>query len=870
MDRQKLSVSRPNPRLRSWQTYAVVAVAVIIVTPVVAGSIFVARFNPNAYAPQIIAAVQQATGRTLRIGGPIHLQLSLTPTLAASALTLSNPDGFSDPALLTLAQVQARIALLPLLHHRLDILDLKLVGPKLYLERNANGQADWLLQPTTPTEPAKNKASAKAAARPLYTVAMESVSLENGQAIIRSQGSAQPTIINLTSLIGQAQSLNTALHFSGSAAIGTAPLTVQGVIGPISGLTSTSSAPWPVDLTFGFAGAVATLQGQITQPQAMRTYDLNFTTQIPALEAVGATLPPAWLHGMKLPALHNVTANFTLRDQDGTSPALSNITLTAGASDLSGLWPGLHLASLTASMPNMDSAGTATLKGNINQLPLLAQAQWTGLSSFMPSSDPSASQSTSDDNFSGSLDISLGNASASLNGGLATPRTLSGAAWALAMTIPDLSALSPAWGAPLPGWKNITAKTTLTDSGGQGLSRAIALSGLSVSMDNANFGGQAKLMLGARPDLTLSLAIANADFDALRAALPASTESGVSDQASISSSQPAQQSPLPLNLMRRADADITINADHLVYDQTDYTALQSHAVLKSGLLTITPFTVQLPGGSVSASGSLDANVEPATETLRLNAPALALGPLLQALNLPNAAQGTAQIQMNATARGDTLAAMLRSVSGQFGLASVNGEIDGQVIGQILGQALQRVGLPTSLIGAPGTVPLRCAALRLDAKDGSGTVRALTFDSSRLLLTGEGTVNFADQTLALVLKPHLRANGSDIVVPVKVGGTFTSPQYSVAPASTILAMGQAAVGLPVSSGNSLLDKVANALTGGSHNADSTHEDACTTALHLARMGQLGAAPHAMSSVSNTPTPNQPAGSPRSLLNALLNQ
>lgn len=868
MARQKLSVSHSTPRRKPWRAYAAVAVSAIILAPIAGAGIFLARFNPNAYAPQIIAAIQKATGRNLSIGGPIHLQLSWTPTLAASDLTLSNPSGFNDPALLTLKQVQARIALLPLLHHQLDILDLKLVAPKLYLERTAAGQADWILQPTPAINTTANNALAKPGTRQPYTVALESVSLENGQIILRSQGAAQPTVINLTSLTGKAPSLSAALHLSGSAAIGTAPLTLQGIVGPVSGLTSATSAPWPVDLTFGFAGAVATLQGQIAQPRAMRGYNLQFTAQIPALEAVGTALPPAWLHGMQLPALHNVMASLTLHDQAGESSALSNIVLTAGDSDLSSLWPGLHLVSLTASLPNMDGAGTASLRGNISQLPLLAQAQWTGMSSFFAA--PLSPQNTLANSFSGSLNVSLGSASANLSGGLATPQTLSGAAWSLAMTIPDLSALSPAWGAPLPAWKNIAVKTTLTDSGGQGLSRAIALSGLTVSTDNANFGGQARLTLGARPALTLNLTIPNANFDALRAAMPEATTAGAPTQIAAQSGLTAPPSLLPLNLMRRADADITINADHLVYDQTNYTALQTHAVLKNGLLTVAPFTVQLPGGSVSASGSLDATVEPATETLRLNAPALALGPLLQTFNLPDAAQGTAHVQMNATAHGDTLPAMLGSVSGQFGFASVNGEIDGQVIAQIIGRALQSVGLPTSLMGTPGMVPLRCAALRLDAEDGSGTVRALTFDSSRLLLEGEGTVNFATQTLALVLKPYLRTNGSNIIVPIKVGGTFTSPQYSVAPATTLLAAGQAAAGLYSPGGASLLDKVANALTGGNRSADSNSNsnDACLAALQLARMGQAGPAPRAAN--TDTPTPTQPVGSPRSLLNALLNQ
>ena len=71
-----------------------------------------ARFDPNRFAPAIIAAVDQATGRRLTLGGPITVKLSLTPVIGASDnLSLSNPPGFADPDLATLRGVEAKIDL---------------------------------------------------------------------------------------------------------------------------------------------------------------------------------------------------------------------------------------------------------------------------------------------------------------------------------------------------------------------------------------------------------------------------------------------------------------------------------------------------------------------------------------------------------------------------------------------------------------------------------------------------------------------------------------------------------------------------------------------------------------------------------------
>ncbi|GAN79732.1 AsmA family protein [Acidocella aminolytica] len=875
MDRHRAPVSHQKPQPRRWRRYIFLAILVIIMVPVVGLGVFIAQFNPNAYAPQIIAAVQKATGRTLTIGGPIRLKISLTPTLAATNLSLSNPSGFADPRLLTLDEVQAQIALLPLLRHELDILDLKLVGPKLYLERNVNGQADWKLNTARPQTGTAIPTPASDAGG--YQIALESVSLENGQIIIRPHDGGQPYIIQLTRLAGRAASISAPLHLSGSATLGNAPLSLAGVVGPVAGLTGASTGPWPVDLAFKFADATAKLQGQVKSPQNARGYDLTLTTNIPALEKLGAALPADWLGGLKLPALHDLTATATLKDQGTALPAISNVVLKAGASDLSSLRAGLTLASAELNLPSLAKSGTFSAKGALGTSPFVIQADFTAPSAFvppalLPAQNPPAAS------FSESLNASLGNASLSLTGGIATPRRLTGAALGLTLNIPDLSSLSAAAGAKLPAWKNILVKTTLIDPGGQGLDHAIGFNSLTANMDNASLGGDARVNLGATPDVEANLNIAKANLDALLAALPAPQPSAAAPAPAAS--QPAQAVPniaLPLPLLRQANADIELSANNLIYNKATYTGVQAHLVLKDGVLTLNPFTGQSPGGTISASGSIDASVAPATETLKLNAPALALHPMLEAFGLPGAAKGTAQLRLNATAHGNALPAILGSVTGQFGLASVNGVVDGAALGKLFGSALQSAGLPANLVGSQGPVTVRCLALRLDTNNGSGVVKALALDSSRLLMVGGGTLNFADETLGLVLKPRLRVGGSNITVPVSVTGTFLAPHYGVAPEAAVAAASQAAVGLGGSSlqqalgSNSLLDKVAGALTG----SNSTQGDVCPAALNLARMGQSGPAPAPAASTSSTGTStsgssSQPASGPRDLLKALLGQ
>src|SRR5271156_1768439 len=74
-----------------------IGIVIVLLLPILAVVFMVARFDPNQYAPAIISAVDRATGRQLTLGGPISVKLSLTPTIEADNLSLSNPPGFADP-----------------------------------------------------------------------------------------------------------------------------------------------------------------------------------------------------------------------------------------------------------------------------------------------------------------------------------------------------------------------------------------------------------------------------------------------------------------------------------------------------------------------------------------------------------------------------------------------------------------------------------------------------------------------------------------------------------------------------------------------------------------------------------------------------
>ena len=121
----------------------------------------------------------------------------------------------------------------------------------------------------------------------------------------------------------------------------------------------------------------------------------------------------------------------------------------------------------------------------------------------------------------------------------------------------------------------------------------------------------------------------------------------------------------------------------------------------------------------------------------------------------------------------------------------------------------------------------------------------------------------------MLKPRLAVGGTNVTVPVQVGGTFLAPHYSVAPQSAVSAAAAAASGLaanPVQKAlgaNTLLGQVAGLL------GNDSQTDVCPAALSLARMGAPGPASAAPASAPAAGT-SAPASGPRNLLQGILGQ
>ena len=165
-----------------------VVLVLAIVLAVAAAAILVGPnfVDWNQYKQPLISQVESATGRQVAIEGDLSLSLLPKPRLSASGVTLSNVDGATAAQMMRLDTARVSVAAGPLLQLRLEVESLELVGPRIELERLADGTTNWRFGATDTTADASPAgADGATGRRALPQVRFDDIRISDGTVIFR-------------------------------------------------------------------------------------------------------------------------------------------------------------------------------------------------------------------------------------------------------------------------------------------------------------------------------------------------------------------------------------------------------------------------------------------------------------------------------------------------------------------------------------------------------------------------------------------------------------------------------------------------------------------------------------------------------------
>lgn len=203
---------------------AAFAFLALLVTMVVVSVVLVPNFvTLDSFKPQITEAVQQFLGREISIGGPIGFSVWPVLGLQLKDISLGNPAGSSEPIMLSAKELGVGVTLSSLMDHKLELRELRLVGPQINLSVDARGRGNWVFSPSRSAarsaEPSAEKGEGDVASGGGQSLEIKDVKIERVEVIDGSVSydSADGTAVDLEDidLMFTMPSLDEKANFSG-------------------------------------------------------------------------------------------------------------------------------------------------------------------------------------------------------------------------------------------------------------------------------------------------------------------------------------------------------------------------------------------------------------------------------------------------------------------------------------------------------------------------------------------------------------------------------------------------------------------------------------------------------------------------------
>jgi len=259
----------------------VLGISAAVVLFVVAVVIFLPKFvNLEQYRPQIESRVSQAIGRPFSLGGELDLSLFPWAGVSFSNLTIGSLPGFSQEQFLTVDSFEIRVKVLPLLFRDIQVKRFVLNGPRVVLEKLADGRVNWEFKPggkgPEPSD-ASGSVSADGEKKTGFSVkalAVEEFSVADGVLIWIDQGRNERRQISGIRLDLEDVSLDKPIKTKLMAVIDQQPFSVNGVVGPLG--VDVGKEPVALDLVVQASDQIhLNVQGRVAEVLKVPRYDIQ-------------------------------------------------------------------------------------------------------------------------------------------------------------------------------------------------------------------------------------------------------------------------------------------------------------------------------------------------------------------------------------------------------------------------------------------------------------------------------------------------------------------------------------------------------------------------------------------------------------------
>lgn len=311
----------------------------------------------------------------------------------------------------------------------------------------------------------------------------------------------------------------------------------------------------------------------------------------------------------------------------------------------------------------------------------------------------------------------------------------------------------------------------------QGGLQQVKLADGALDLDESKLAFSATVKDFAKPDLAFDLTLDKINAD--RYLPPPSEKSGEAKKEQPAPSKKADYLSLRTLIVDGKARVGTLTAKGLKIQDIALTITG-----RNGVIQIDPLVATLYKGTLTAKAAADVRQDAPRSTVALQARNVEAGPLLEDFLKKDFLEGTANVEANITALGDTSERIKRSLNGKGQAIFSNGAIKG----------IDLAGMVRNVTSAFGLSPQGGAKQRTDFSelnapftitDGVVTTPGTSLVSPLLRVLATGKANLVDESLDLRVEPKvvgtLKGQGDvkergGVTVPVLVKGTFSAPSF----------------------------------------------------------------------------------------------
>ena len=252
---------------------------------------------------------------------------------------------------------------------------------------------------------------------------------------------------------------------------------------------------------------------------------------------------------------------------------------------------------------------------------------------------------------------------------------------------------------------------------------------------------------------------------------------------------------LQVDRVRAMDADVRFRAQSIVAGAVPFKAVLLHVKLEDGLLTLDPFSLEMPQGRLAGEARIDARQDVPKVHIDARMKDIELSQLKS--KAPGASaplDGELEARMVLDGSGDSLHQVVSDANGTFTAILPGGQVNA-AFPELTGINVAE-GLGLLLSGSNNKSPIRCGLAQFDIKNGVMAAQNITFDTQNVLIKGTGDIRLGPEELNLEVKGEpKKLRLTRLRTPIEVRGHLMKPDIGVNVASTVK-QGAVAVALGV--------------------------------------------------------------------------